>query len=86
MRAVFSAIDMERRRRRPRMAATIGEHGGAPMLRLVMGLPVDDSGTTAIDYALIACLISIGIVGACTTIGQIIFGNFLAPIGGTLAL
>ncbi len=56
------------------------------MLRWAMGLPRDDRGTTAIEYALIAGLVSIGIVGACTTIGQIIFNNFLGPVGNALTL
>jgi len=54
------------------------------MLRAVICLPDGKSGATAIEYALIAGLISIIIVAACTTIGQTIAANFLGPIAGAL--
>jgi len=39
-------------------------------------LVADDRGTTAIEYALIASLISIGILTAVTTIGNTLTGIF----------
>lgn len=53
------------------------------MLRLARAMP-DDCGSTVIDYALIAALISIIIIGTCVTIGQTIFSLFLGPIAGAL--
>jgi pilus assembly protein Flp/PilA len=44
----------------------------------------DESGVTAIEYGLIAGLISIGIVSAVTTIGTAISANFFGPIAGAL--
>jgi Flp pilus assembly pilin Flp len=54
------------------------------MLRAVICLPDEESGATAIEYALIAGLISIVIVAACTLIGQTIAANFFGPIVGAL--
>jgi pilus assembly protein Flp/PilA len=54
------------------------------MLRLMSCLPADRYGATAIEYALIAGLISIIIIGACLAIGQTISSNFLGPIAGAL--
>jgi Flp pilus assembly pilin Flp len=54
------------------------------MLRAMTCLLYEESGTTAIEYALIASLISIVIVATCTTIGQTIAANFLGPIAGAL--
>ena len=54
------------------------------MLRLKICLPGDGSGATAIEYALIAGLISIVIVAACTSIGGTIAANFLGPISKAL--
>lgn len=54
------------------------------MLRLMLCLPADRYGATAIEYALIAGLISILIVGACFAIGQTISLNFLGPVAGAL--
>lgn len=56
------------------------------MLRLVTSLPADGDGATAIEYALIAGLISIVIIAACMTIGQTIAANFFGPIVGALTL
>jgi Flp pilus assembly pilin Flp len=53
------------------------------MRRLVTCLPAD-GGATAIEYALIAGLISIVIIASCTSIGQIISSLFLGPIAGAL--
>ena len=44
----------------------------------------DRSGITAIEYSLIAGLISIGIVTAVTTIGTTISANFFGPIAAAL--
>ena len=44
----------------------------------------DESGVTAIEYGLIAGLISIGIVTAVTTIGTTIRDNFFGPIASNL--
>ena len=41
-------------------------------------------GTTAIEYSLIAGLISIAIVAGLTTIGTTISANFFGPIVGAL--
>ena len=53
------------------------------MLRLARAMP-DDCGSTVVDYALIAALISVLIIGACVTIGQDMFNNFYGPIAGAL--
>jgi len=44
----------------------------------------DESGVTAIEYGLLAALISIGIVSAATTIGTTISANFFGPISAAL--
>jgi len=44
----------------------------------------DESGVTAIEYGLIAALISIGIVSAVTSIGTTISANFFGPIATAL--
>jgi pilus assembly protein Flp/PilA len=54
------------------------------MLRLMLRLPADRYGATAIEYALIAALISIVIVTGCLAIGQTISSLFLGPIVGAL--
>ena len=46
------------------------------MFKLPMGFVKDESGTTAIEYALIASLISVVIVTAVTTIGTTLTGFF----------
>jgi Flp pilus assembly pilin Flp len=50
-------------------------------LRLLFG---DRLGATAIEYALIASLISITILGALITIGDTISTQFFGPISGAL--
>jgi pilus assembly protein Flp/PilA len=45
----------------------------------------DESGVTAIEYGLIAALISIGIVSAVSVIGTTISANFFGPIATALA-
>jgi pilus assembly protein Flp/PilA len=45
----------------------------------------DESGVTAIEYGLIAGLISIGIVSAVTSIGTTISANFFGPIAAGFA-
>jgi len=44
----------------------------------------DESGTTAIEYALIAGIISIVIVGSVTSIGSKLQNSYLGPIAGAL--
>jgi pilus assembly protein Flp/PilA len=44
----------------------------------------DECGVTAIEYGLIAALISIGIITAVTTIGTTISANFFGPIASAL--
>ena len=44
----------------------------------------DESGVTAIEYGLIAGLVSIGIVSAVKTIGTTISANFFGPISAAL--
>jgi len=46
------------------------------VFKLPMGFVKDESGATAMEYALIASLISIVIVGAATNIGTILNGFF----------
>ena len=46
------------------------------MFKFPMGFVRDESGTTAIEYALIASLISVVIVTAVTTIGTTLTGFF----------
>lgn len=53
------------------------------MLRLMLSLPADD-GATSIEYAMIAALISIVIVAACTSIGTSIANLFLGPVASAL--
>ncbi len=43
----------------------------------------DESGATAIEYGLIAALISVGIIAAATTLGSGL-GNLFNGIGGKL--
>jgi pilus assembly protein Flp/PilA len=45
----------------------------------------DESGVTAIEYALIAGLISVVIIGAVATIGTTINALFFGPLAGALA-
>jgi pilus assembly protein Flp/PilA len=44
----------------------------------------DEWGVTAIEYGLIAALVSLGIISAVTTIGTTISANFFGPIGSAL--
>ena len=46
------------------------------MFKFPMGFVRDESGTTAIEYAVIGALISVVIVGAVTTIGTTLTGFF----------
>jgi Flp pilus assembly pilin Flp len=55
-----------------------------PMPSLLHYLPSDDGGAVAIEYALIAALISIVIIGALTSIGQTISDNFFGPVVSAL--
>jgi pilus assembly protein Flp/PilA len=58
--------------------------GGAPMLRRLHLFFDDRVGATAIEYALIASLISITIIGGVTAIGSTISTQFFGPIAGSL--
>jgi Flp pilus assembly pilin Flp len=53
------------------------------MLRLMLKLP-NGEGSTSIEYAMIAALVSILIIGACTSIGQSILNLFLGPVAAAL--
>lgn len=46
------------------------------MLRLFQALLRDESGATAIEYGLIAALISVVIIGAITTVGTSLNSTF----------
>jgi pilus assembly protein Flp/PilA len=64
--------------------ATVGRSlGVAIMLSILRRLAADDTAATAIEYTLIASLISTAAVGAFTTIGHKV-ANMLAPIGNLL--
>jgi pilus assembly protein Flp/PilA len=54
------------------------------MTTLFIQFAGDESGVTAIEYGLIAGLISIGIMSAVTSIGTTISANFFGPIAGAL--
>lgn len=53
------------------------------MSKFIARFAKDESGATAIEYGLIAALISVVIVGALTTIGTNLNGKF-TTIGGSL--
>ena len=53
------------------------------MRRLVERFLRDESGATAIEYALVASLISIAIVAGATAIGGTLSGTF-TTVGGSL--
>ena len=57
--------------------------GDSDMQRFLKTLLKDESGATAIEYGLIAALISVVIIGAVTTIGTKLNGTFLL-IGNSL--
>lgn len=54
------------------------------MLRCAQSMLAARGGTTAIEYGLIAALISITIIGALTAIGTTIAADFFGPIVGAL--
>jgi pilus assembly protein Flp/PilA len=54
------------------------------MKNILVRFVTDESGTTVIEYGLIALLISIGIIGALTVIGATL-GGIYAAIGIALA-
>jgi len=58
--------------------------GGAPMLRRLRLLFSDRRGVTAIEYALIASLISVTILAAVISIGTTLSKQFFGPIAGAL--
>jgi pilus assembly protein Flp/PilA len=55
------------------------------MENILVRFVTDESGTTVIEYGLIALLISIGIIGALGVIG-ISLGGIYAAIGNALAV
>lgn len=46
------------------------------MTKFIAQFAKDESGATAIEYGLIAALIAVVIIGAVTTLGENISGNF----------
>ena len=54
------------------------------MKNILVRFVSDESGTTVIEYGLIALLISIGIIGALTMIGATLGGIYVA-IGNALS-
>jgi Flp pilus assembly pilin Flp len=66
------------------MMASSNCGGGAPMLHRLRMLFRDRFGATAIEYALIASLISITILVSVSTIGTTISTQFFGPIVGSL--
>jgi pilus assembly protein Flp/PilA len=48
----------------------------------VTGFAGDDSGATAIEYALIAAFISIAIIGSASSVGSALIDNFYNKILG----
>jgi Flp pilus assembly pilin Flp len=58
--------------------------GGAPMLHRLRLLFRDRVGVTAIEYALVASLISITIVGVVSTIGTTVSNEFFGPLAAAL--
>jgi len=53
-------------------------------MTLIARFVEDESGATAIEYGLIAALISVGIIAAATTLGNGL-GNLFNGIGGNLS-
>jgi len=53
-------------------------------MTLIARFVEDESGATAIEYGLIAALISVGIIAAATTLGNGL-GNLFNGIGGKLS-
>jgi len=54
------------------------------MKNILVRFVTDESGTTVIEYGLIALLISIGVIGALTIMGATLGGLYVA-IGNALA-
>jgi len=52
-------------------------------MKIVTRFMSDESGATAIEYGLIAALISVGIIAAATTLGNGL-SNLFSGIGGKL--
>ncbi len=52
-------------------------------MKIVTRFMKDESGATAIEYGLIAALISVGIIAAATTLGNGL-SNLFSGIGGKL--
>jgi pilus assembly protein Flp/PilA len=53
-------------------------------MRVLISLCHDEAGATAIEYALMAALIAVVIIGAVTLVGKKIQSNFFGPIGSSL--
>jgi pilus assembly protein Flp/PilA len=54
-------------------------------MNLIQRFLWDKRATTAIEYALIGCLISIAIIAAARAVGQAIQNNFYGPIASNLS-
>ncbi|MGH6831087.1 MAG: Flp family type IVb pilin [Methylocella sp.] len=54
------------------------------MTTLFIRFAGDESGVTAIEYGLIAALVSLGIISSVTAIGTTISANFFGPIASAL--
>jgi pilus assembly protein Flp/PilA len=50
----------------------------APVARFIAGFARDESGATAIEYALLIALLALALVGVMTGIGGALFRNFNA--------
>jgi len=57
--------------------------GAKSMIRFVKRLLSDNTGATAIEYALVASIISITIIAGATSIGGSLRGTF-TTVGGSL--
>ena len=55
------------------------------MLNPLIKLATRRNGATAIEYALLAGLIALALIGAFTTIGTTLNTQFYGPIAGSLA-
>ncbi len=53
------------------------------MKKTIKAFAMDRSGATAIEYGLIAALIAVGIIGAATTMGNVISAKFMTIVEKT---
>lgn len=54
-------------------------------MSLIRRFALDNRGATSIEYAMIACLISVAIVAGARAIGQAIQTKFYGPLAGNLS-